>query len=177
MKIARLALVALMGLAARNSFAQASASDWQAEKRQAQFYYNAYEKFVGANPEARKQIADILVMSAQFEKAQMRLNTKIKALLETYEPDEKKRGLRAAAADAFLDLRLHYMYGNMLPRRLNNNDDALVARGYTPRPFPVRPLAITTADFKAQEKILEAQLGVAEGSGQALEPAQNPLGD
>ena len=164
MKINRLAVIALAGVAIQASAVNVGAYDWRAEKTRALAYYDAYGKHFANTPEnekAQEKIKDVLSMTANIEGRETMNKARIKALLVLREPDEQRRAERASASETFSDLRLYYLYGNMIPRILNEFDDGLVEQGMNPRPFPIRPLAITEDQFKAEQAKLIAQIGLS----------------
>ena len=153
-------MVALAGFSVGAFAVEGNAQDWRAEKIQALAYYDAYAKYFTNEPEAQTKIAEVREIAKNIERREASRNSRTKALLVLREADSQKRSEGIAASNDLADLRLSYLYGNLLPRILNECDDSLVQQGVSPRPFPVRPLAMTEAQFKAKQASLIAQVGL-----------------
>jgi hypothetical protein len=162
MKIKSLAAIVLAVGALGAYVVEAEAYDWQAAKPQALAYYDAYENFfsnTADNMQVRQKVADVRTIAANIERRETLRKASTKSLLVLREPDAQQRSERAAASDALADLRLYYLYGNMLPRILNEFDDGLVEQGMS-RPFPARPLLISEKEFKAKQADLISRIGL-----------------
>jgi hypothetical protein len=160
MKASLLALIISTGLTLPAPAASIGAPDWAAAKTRALAYYEAYAVRFADNAEAHRKITDVRTMAKNMESRETLRNGRTKALLALRESDPQERAKRAVASDALANLRLYYLYGNLLPRILNEFDDGLVEQGVS-RPFPMRPLAITEDQFKAEQARLIGQIGLS----------------
>ena len=162
MKIHHLAAIALVGFALRSAAAAPGAADWKASKSRATAYMDAYEKRMTGDAAELEKITDVRRLSADRENAHRSLYAEAKAMLVLREPDVKRRAERSSVADEMLNLRMTYLYGNLIPRILNDFDSAYAKRRSAPLMFPVRPVEITQEKFLKRDAELVAQLGMVD---------------
>lgn len=159
MRLQRFAVMAIVGFAVGASAAVPGAPDWRTSKARAIAYMDAYE---AQSNEFPAHLAEARRLAASIEDSEKSMNAQAKAMLVLHEPDAQRRAERGAAADALLDLRLLHLYGNLIPRILNDFDSASYRAPGSPGRFPVRPVEITHERFLERQSALIEQLGFIE---------------
>lgn len=162
MKIHHLAAIALVGFALRSAAAVPAAADWQASKSRAVAYMDAYEKRMAGDEKELDHLKEVRQLAAKIENSHRSLYAEARAMLVLHEPDAQRRAERLAVTDEMLKLRMIHLYGNLIPRILNDFDTAYARRRSISIPFPVRPVEITHEEFTKKDDALLERLGMVD---------------